>query len=324
MSANVPQNQEDQEIDLSQIFQKIGNFIDGIFLSLFEGFLFLKRNVIVLVILLFLGTGLGIFLDSTRVSYDHEIIVMPNFGSNDYLYAKVSLLNSKINENDTVFLKDLGFKDAQKINSIKIEPIIDVYKFVGNDEQRLELIKLMAEDGGLTKSVENKLTSKNYPFHALSITSSRRVTKEGFVDPLMQYLNDSEYYSNLKKENLKNLEINSKANDSIIKQIDGLLNDYNKNTKGSTSSLVYYNENAQLNDIIKTKENLIKEQGKNRLEIINFDKVIKEVSSVTNIKNVKSINGKLKFVAPFLLIFIFLISSMLLKFYQKLKVKYNK
>jgi hypothetical protein len=137
-------------------------------------------------------------------------------------------------------------------------------------------------------------------------------------------LNDSEYYSNLKKENLKNLEINSKANDSIIKQIDGLLNDYNKNTKGSTSSLVYYNENAQLNDIIKTKENLIKEQGKNRLEIINFDKVIKEVSSVTNIKNVKSINGKLKFVAPFLLIFIFLISSMLLKFYQKLKVKYNK
>ena len=99
---------------------------------------------------------------------------------------------------------------------------------------------------------------------------------------------------------------------------------YNKNTKGSTSSLVYYNENAQLNDIIKTKENLIKEQGKNRLEIINFDKVIKEVSSVTNIKNVKSINGKLKFVAPFLLIFIFLISSMLLKFYQKLKVKYNK
>jgi hypothetical protein len=43
-------------------------------------------------------------------------------------------------------------------------PVIDVYKFVGNNEQRLELVKLMADEGGAAKSLENELTSKNYPF----------------------------------------------------------------------------------------------------------------------------------------------------------------
>jgi hypothetical protein len=42
--------------------------------------------------------------------YDHELIVQPNFGSTDYLYSKVELLASKINERDTVFLKSIGIK----------------------------------------------------------------------------------------------------------------------------------------------------------------------------------------------------------------------
>jgi hypothetical protein len=44
-------------------------------------------------------------LDKSRTAYDHEIIVMPNFGSTDYLYGKVALLNAKIKENDSLFYK---------------------------------------------------------------------------------------------------------------------------------------------------------------------------------------------------------------------------
>jgi hypothetical protein len=39
------------------------------------------------------GCSAWLFLD--RTAYDHEIIVMPNFGSTDYLYGKVALLNAK-------------------------------------------------------------------------------------------------------------------------------------------------------------------------------------------------------------------------------------
>lgn len=324
MSENRPLNSSDQEVDLSQIFSKMGLFVDRVFLRLFEGFLFLKRNVLVLIVLFVLGAGLGLFLDKNRTAYDHEIIVMPNFGSTDYLYGKVALLNSKIKENDSLFLQKLGFDTRLKLRNIEVTPVIDVYKFVGNDEQRLELVKLMADEGGAAKSIENELTSKNYPFHQLSISTVKKVGQDDFVKPLQAYLNDSKYFSDIQKESLKNLEMTRKENDSIIKQINILVNNFSKNPKGPGSSLVYYNENTQLNDLIKNKELLIKEQGNNRLDKINFDSVIKEISLVTNIKNVKSINGKLKFLAPLLFVGLFIFGSLFVSFYQKLKVKYNK
>lgn len=324
MSENKPLNSSDQEVDLSQIFSKMGLFVDRVFLRLFEGFLFLKRNVLVLIVLFVLGAGLGLFLDKSRTAYDHEIIVMPNFGSTDYLYGKVALLNSKIKENDSLFLQKLGFDTRLKLRNIEITPVIDVYKFVGNDEQRLELVKLMADEGGAAKSIENELTSKNYPFHQLSISTVKKVGQDDFVKPLLAYLNDSKYFSDIQKESLNNLEMTRKENDSIIKQINTLLNNFSKNPKGPSSSLVYYNENTQLNDLIKNKELLIKQQGNNRLDKINFDSVIKEISLVTNIKNVKSINGKLKFLAPLLFVGLFIFGSLFVSFYQKLKVKYNK
>lgn len=324
MSENKPLNSSDQEVDLSQIFSKMGLFVDRVFLRLFEGFLFLKRNVLVLIVLFVLGAGLGLFLDKSRTAYDHEIIVMPNFGSTDYLYGKVALLNSKIKENDSLFLQKLGFDTRLKLRNIEITPVIDVYKFVGNDEQRLELVKLMADEGGAAKSIENELTSKNYPFHQLSISTAKKVGQDDFVKPLLAYLNDSKYFSDIQKESLNNLEMTRKENDSIIKQINTLLNNFSKNPKGPSSSLVYYNENTQLNDLIKNKELLIKQQGNNRLDKINFDSVIKEISLVTNIKNVKSINGKLKFLAPLLFVGLFIFGSLFVSFYQKLKVKYNK
>jgi hypothetical protein len=324
MSDNRPLNSSDQEVDLSQIFTKMGLFVDRVFLRLFEGFLFLKRNVLVLVVLLVLGAGLGFFLDKSRTAYDHQIIVMPNFGSTDYLYGKVALLNAKIKENDSLFLQKIGFNSAVKLRNIEVAPVIDVYKFVGNDEQRLELVKLMADEGGAAKSVENELTSKNYPFHELSISTAKKVGQDDFVKPLLAYLNDSKYFSDIQKESLNNLEMTRKENDSILKQINSLLNNFSKNQKGPSSSLVYYNENTQLNDLIKNKEAIIKQQGNNRLEKINFERVIKEVSLVTNIKNVKSINGKLKFLAPLLFVGLFIFGSLFVRFYQKLKVKYNK
>lgn len=324
MSENRPHNSSDQEVDLSQIFSKMGLFVDRVFLRLFEGFLFLKRNVLVLIVLFVLGAGLGLFLDKSRTAYDHEIIVMPNFGSTDYLYGKVALLNSKIKENDSLFLQKLGFDTRLKLRNIEITPVIDVYKFVGNDEQRLELVKLMADEGGAAKSIENELTSKNYPFHQLSISTVKKVGQDDFVKPLLAYLNDSKYFSDIQKESLKNLEMSRKENDSILKQINTLLNNFSKNPKGPSSSLVYYNENTQVNDLIKNKELLIKQQGNNRLDKINFDSVIKEISLVTNIKNVKSINGKLKFLAPLLFVGLFIFGSLFVSFYQKLKVKYNK
>ena len=57
-----------------------------------------------------------------------------------------------------------------------------------------------------------------------------------------------------------------------------MLNAFSTTANGSQKSdkLVYYNENSQLNEVIKTKDALINEQGGHRIELVNFDKIIKK------------------------------------------------
>lgn len=319
MSTASQNNSDNQEIDLSEISKKIGGFFEDISTRIFKGILFLKRNIIVIAILFVIGVVLGIYLDKTSKSYDHQVIVTPNFGSIDYLYSKVELINSKIEEKDTLFLKDvLGLKEPKKFKKIAIEPINDVYKFIENRDENFEFIKLLAEGGDIKKIITEKVTSKNYPFHAISFSTSALTSEKHTVEPILKYLNDSDYYSKIQKEYVNNIKVKIVANDSIISQINGFLNTLsNKGNKSQSSNLVYINENTQLNDVIKTKDELVNDQGRRRIELINTDKIIKQISVTLNIKNIKSINGKLKLVLPFLFIFLFIGITILRSFYRR-------
>jgi hypothetical protein len=316
MNKNETNNREDQEIDLRHVFNKIGNFFGRINTGIFNCIQFFIKNVVVILILAVVGFGLGIFWDLTQKNYKHQIIVMPNFGSNDYLYSKINLLNSKINENDTVFLKEIGFTN---IKAIEIEPIIDIYQFTASNPQNFELLKLMGEDGDLNKIIAGELTSKNYLYHQLLINSSKKASNEGLIKPLLKYLNVSDYFLKVQKEKINSTKLKMNENDSIIKQIDGILNGFRKNIEkdSRSASLVYYNENTQLNDIIKTKNDLITEKAVLRLSLINYEKIIKDISVVTNLENRESINGKMKFIAPFILILIFVVIHALTTFIRK-------
>lgn len=313
------QNNDNQEIDLSQISKKIGNFFENISTSIFRGFLFFKRNILWIGILFVLGAGLGVYLDKTSKIYDSQIIVSPNFGAVDYLYAKVELINSKIEDNDTLFLKDIiGIKETRNLKAITIIPITDVYKFIDNKAQNFELIKLMAEDGDIKKIVNESLTSKNYPYHIISFSTLNETSDEKTVQPILNYLNNSDYYRIIQKEYVNNIKIKMAENDSIISQINGLLNAFSNTSNGSQKSdkLVYYNENSQLNEVIKTKDQLVNEQGSHRLELVNLDKIIKESSATLNVKSNKAVNGKMKLILPLLFIFLFVLGGYLKSYYK--------
>lgn len=325
MSAT-PQNSDNQEIDLSQISKKIGNFFETISTSIFKGFLFFKRNIIWVGILFVLGVGIGLYLDKTTKVYDSEIIVSPNFGSVDYLYAKIDLISSKINDGDTLFLKEVvGIKEPKKIKKITIVPITDVYKFINNSDKNFEFVKLLAEDGDIKKIVNENLTSKNYPFHLISYTTDKETSNEKTVQPLLNFLNNSDYFKLIQKEYVNNIKVKMVENDSIISQINGLLNAFSNTTNSSQKSdkLVYYNENSQLSEVIKTKDALVTEQGTHRIELVNFDKVVKDNSSTLNIKNTQAVNGKMKLILPLLFIGIFILIGYFKSYYKRQMSKLN-
>ncbi len=318
MNTTPPNSYDNKEIDLSQISKKIGEFFEGIATAFFKGILFFKRNIIVIGILFIIGATLGFYLDKTSKVYDNQIIVAPNFEANDYLYEKINLLNSKIKDGDTLFLKNtVGIQHPKKLIKIEVAPIDDVYKFIDNKKDNFELIKLMAEDGDIQKIISDKVTSKNYPYHQISFVTSEITSEEKTLQPLLKYLNNSKHYSQLQKEYMKNIRIKIAANDSIIKQIDGVLNSFtSKMNTRANDKLFYYNENTQLNDIIQTKNELLEEQGSKRVQLVTLDKVIKDSSYTLNVKNTSTVKGKMKIVVPILLIFLFIIGGMFKSFYN--------
>lgn len=318
-------NSQDQEIDLGQVFSKIGSFFSNLVDKFFDFIFFLIKNSIIIIVLLVIGVGLGYFLDKTSKTYNHEIIVSPNFDSVDYLYSKVNLLEAKKKDNDTVFFSNLGITNVKKLGKIEIEPIVDLYKFITSKKENFDLIKLMAEDGSLDKIVKDEVTSKNYPFHLIKFSTSKTVSEEAIIKPLLAYFNDSEYFNIIKEQYLENTSDKMRANDSTITQINTLLNDFSKSTATNQKSdkLVYYNENNNLNDIIKTKTELEKENLDLKFGLINNDKVVKDISVATNIINTKGTKGKMKLILPIFFVFVFLFFHLFRNFYKDQLQKRN-
>ena len=188
-----------------------------------------------------------------------------------------------------------------------------------NSEQNLELLKLMAESSDISKIVEEKTTSKNYTYHLISFKTKDKTDSKKTIEPLLNYFNNSSYFSKIQKEFVNNELLKMKANDVTILQIDGFLNSFSNEVNGYSKSdkLVYYNENTQLNDIIQTKDKLVKEQGDLRIDLVAIDKIIKENSQSLNIQNKESVNGKLKLILPILFIFIYLAIYYFISFYKK-------
>lgn len=324
MSTKVPQHNPDQEIDIFQLSKSIGSFFDRINTMIFRSIHFFVRNWIIVLILVIAGFGIGWYLDSSKKSFDNQVIVTPNFGSVDYLYSKIDLIESKIIAGDTAFLKnEVGINKPKLIKKIEIKPIADVYKFIEDKEQNFELIKLMAEVGEIKKVLEDNVTSKNYTFHSITFVTNKITDQKEIVEPLLKYLNSSEYFNALQKIGYKNLEDQIVKNDTIIAQIDQVLNGFSNSVKNGAKNdkLVYYNENTQLNDIIKTKQYLIIDQGKNKQKMVNYDKAIKDINSTLNINKTKIINGNFKFFFPFIFLFLFILICKFKKFYRSQLLK---
>ncbi|HEX8563962.1 MAG TPA: hypothetical protein VF676_13375 [Flavobacterium sp.] len=323
MDTNKRTSADDQEINLSDISRKVGNVFQNLNTAIFRGIRFVVKNAVILLILLALGVGIGLYLDKTQQTYDHQIVVTPNFNSVDYLYSKVELIEAKIKERDFAFLRKIGIQDPEKLSKIEVEPVVDIYGFINRSEYNFQIFKLMAEDGDIKKIIEDRPTSKNYPYHMISYSTKSRTNVDKTVKPLLAFLNNSEFYRKVQKEYVNNVHMKMRANEQTIMQINGILNELamTEGSGGKSSNLVYINENTQLNDVLKTKDRLVDEQGNRRIELVSVDRIIKDNSVTTNIENTKAVNGKLKLVLPLLFIGLFVLFGIFRSFYRSESAK---
>jgi len=317
MEQNEKYNQE-SDLNMEYVGLGIRKSVSRLNRFLFRCIRFFVKNALVLAIILILGVVGGCFIDSFRAKvYEHEIISIPNFGCTDYLYSKIDLIDSKIKEGDTVFLKGIGIQHPKNLLKIQISPIVDIFKFVDNgSDQNYKLLDLMAQDGDINKIMVEPATSKNYPYHKIEFSTKGMTSDPETVRPLMAYLNDNAFYRKVQAQYLANVQAKLKADDAIISQIDNFLNMSSQNGGKSNDKLVYYNENTQLNDVIKTKDELIREQGRYRIDLVAQDRIIKDNTVILNMQKEGVTNGGMKIVLPLLLLVLYLLGYAFVSFYR--------
>jgi len=317
-----------KEIDLTEISRHMKRYYARVGDSFFNSILFVQRNIILFAIIIVVGVGLGYFLDKGSKSYSHKIFVIPNFGSVDYVYNEVEHIDKKIGEGDVKYLKSIGIHSPKKLGTIKIEPVIDIYSFLDNTEQdqanrRLELFELIAEQGDVKKVLEEDVTSKNYKTHLITIRTSSPVAPKEIIEPLLEHLNANKYFKQIQKEYVANTDIKLAANEQMIRQIDSVVNNFNKAGSSKSAGLMYYNDNTQLNELFKVKNTFVLEQQKIRINKLNYDYIVKQTSVVSNTLNVGATTGRMKFIVPLFFIFVFVVVVRFVKFYKRKLHKYN-
>mgnify|MGYP001792092697 CR=1 FL=1 len=321
MSKNSNHITDNQEIDLAIISKKIGGYYKGFNRSIFRGIQFIIRKIVIIGILFVLGIALGIYLDNSQKVYDNQVIVKPNFGSADYLYAKVALLNSKIKEQDTAYLKNIGIKYPKKLVKIKIEPVVDVYRFIDCKDENFQMLKLLEEDGDLKKIVEENLTSKNYPYHLISFTTRGMTSSDRTLNPLIAYFNESTYYKILQKQFTENTLQKMQQNEVTLKQIDAILNKIGTTSDGRNDRMVFNSGDSQLDDVLKTKDKMEQLQGYLKIELIEGTQIIKSMNNFLNKKNTESVNGKMTLILPFLFVILYILGFLFVRNYKKFNSK---
>lgn len=308
---------QEQEIDLSQIGKSISKVFQNIINTSFDLLFFIQKKIIIVAALFILGVGLGIYLDK-EPNYTNNIVVIPNFGSNEYLYEKVNLISLKLKEKDEAFFKTIGIHNIKDFNSIEILPISGIYNFINSETQKenFELIKLMAEDGDIEKIIKDDVTSKNYYLHGINIKTAIAYEKKDLIEPILNYLQQTDYFSKLQKVYQSNLVEKVEANKLLINQIDQLLVTLSesKSVGGVTIS-----QNSGLTELINKKDALLNENQVLAIHKLEYDKVIKDQNISLNQMNTKGVNNKLKLILPFLFVSLFLLGYWFSQVYKQQK-----
>lgn len=322
MNTTPPNASDNQEIDLNQLTKKISAWFNNFAYFVFNSIQFFLKHGIALLLLLILGLTAGYYLNIVQKNYDHKIIVIPNFDSAEYLYSKINLLNVKIKDNDTLFLKSLGIKDPKKLKKIEIEAVVDPYTFVKNSESNMELLKLIAEDGSMEKVVNEEMTSMKYEYHKIFFTTRDTINRDNTIGPIMKYLNDNNYFTLVQEQIIVNLKNKIIFTEQTLNQVNGILDNLaiGGNNNGGDSKLMYYNnENSQVDDILRTKDNLVSQLGYYKIELVNKEQIVKELSVIANLQHESSVPIML----PTLFVGLYIFIVFFIKFYKNQAARFK-
>lgn len=299
---------KDQEIDLSYLYKSIKNFFENIIYGIFNFFSFFMKNKIPTILILIIGVGLSILMyKNDKKAYKNIVVVSTNFGSTEYAYNKINNF-SKAEQN--------AFPGLVHISSIEIEPVIDIYSFLSDEKDNIEMAKYMSENTiEVSKFKEKNNVEKLYRYHKIKYTTDIYDEGSNIYTDLIGYLNKDTYLTEAQEIGIQNTKTKLTELEKSIESINAIFDNLGVNRtdgKGDIKIDMY----SQINELMLTKNSLIKQINKTRIQLLEEEKIIYAVNSNQNLYN-KSILKPILMVVG--LLFMFFLISQIVKKYKKFK-----
>lgn len=301
-------NNVNQEIDLTLLSKSLGNFIDNIGFTIYRILNFFLKNVLIVIILTLAGLVLGWYnYINDKKAYRNEIIVVANFNSTEYMYDKVRNFSAETSEKLPVL---------NEISGLKIEPIVNVFEFTSNEKNNLEIAKYMSENTiEVSKFKKDNNVEKLYKYHKLSYYSKIFDKNERIYQALLNDLNNDNYLIERQKIEQQNTIEHIAQLEKSIENIDQIFKKLGNASSGNELNVQMY---AQINDLMLTKQDLVKKINQNKVALLEENKIIFGTSKVLNIDN-KNI---FKILYPVILLnFLFLLVGICVKLFKKYKFR---
>lgn len=265
-----PENSSDQEIDVFSMFNKIGQLIDNIGFSLFKFVSFLLKNIIIIALIVIIGGVAGYFWDKYKKTYVHEIVLVPNFNSIGYLYSKIENFD----------------KEGTSIKSIEIEPVIDVYNFIYDQPNNLEIAKFFSDnDINLTKMKSNSNVEKYYRYHLLTVKTTEKDNNGETIDRILKDLNNEPYFKERMGLEIKNTTKYIDILNSSIDEVDNILQNMAATSNPSAENIIQ--TYTDIDRLVTSKRIMGTELSKYKIHQMEEAKVIYDASKVLNMKDKK-------------------------------------
>ena len=324
MEGNKSNSNSSDEIDLGQLFQLIGRGFNSIFRFILRVFLYLKKNIFVLIGLVLVGLAIGYGLNKIITKkLKLEVIVKPQIESKNYLYDAIDEIQANIEAKDTSFFKSI---DIDELDFTGLEVTVNRVVEDGTSEsdmQYLELLQSFENTDAIADIVREELENKSSFNHRITFFFKNADLGKEFADKVIKYINSNEYFDRLVDVSRGNAKSRIEANQLLLTQVDEIIANYTNSlaAKGnnSMSERIVLDNQEQVNiaDLFEYKNRLIRDTELKKLELEEQTEPISIINFGKTQVVQKSFFGKNIILIPIIFLVVFFLLSFLIYLNRK-------
>lgn len=235
MSTNQKNNEE--EVDLGSLFLIIGrgfsklfSFTGSVFKRIFNfsiiTLIFLKENIVKIIIAGFIGLIIGLFLENKKpLTYGSDLLLEQNFKSARQLYNNINYYNDLVKQKEIVSLQNIFSLDSASAASLlkfEIEPLridTDVINSYNNLILEVDSITIKSYE---YDNFKVSFTDFDYKIHKITVIAGKNNIFDKLDDVIISSVVNNAYFNRLKVLTNENLNRTDSIYRQNLSQIDSL------------------------------------------------------------------------------------------------------